>query len=554
MIGLFTGILLFGAAGTALAAFVVAHRRLVSQLASRFRALPRAQQTLLVFAVGAFVAWAGTKPEGEIIELSNNRIIESVEAAGENFNAKNAKGNNAKSAKTVGSRNAPQKAQLSEGRLRSNGEAARKSPLPRDRDGLEGLVGRDVLGAPQDGISHGVTEARSGSGFLDRINRIDRIRTSSLRASRALARRSAIASGDLPSETLRVSTAHVAPCENAILAADETSLSNPVNLVNPVERNDLLLVRVGTNEVFDFSAPDGATVAEKWRRRGASKDYLRLNFTDWSFPFGGESFSNLVVFAGGRVRLSHDAALRPFAANLGIVPEANWTLLDRINRIDRIDSVGEGSQSSVGRDVLGAPQDEIPSQFWHLLTPSNTLVLTWQNALLNRETANPVSFQAELFPSGNVVFRYDLARIGDDGLLTNVVVGVKGREGLERRQGLEDGDERSRLEVEVENGTVNLLSPPSASTSTSLLFSVPRGQTTPLYLRADATLSVSYSSDDFAFGSLPDLAASRLVGRINFPNVTATTPCFHDYVARQKEVTLPVGADADANKFGLWRF
>ena len=76
----------------------------------------------------------------------------------------------------------------------------------------------------------------------------------------------------------------------------------------------------------------------------------------------------------------------------------------------------------------------------------------------------------------------------------------------------------------------------------------------PLYLHADATLSVSFSSDDFAFGSLPDLAASRLVGRINFPNVTATTPCFHDYVARRTEVTLPVGADADANKFGLWRF
>ena len=524
-----------------------------------------------------------------------------------------------------------------------------------------------------------------------------------------------------------------------------------VNLLSPPQAStstSLPLVRVGTNEVFDFSAPDGATVAEKWRRRGASEDYLRLNFSKWSFPFGGESFSNLVVFAGGRVRLSRDAALCPFAANLGIVPEANWTLLDRINRIDRIDSVGEGSQSSVGRDVLGAPQDEIPSLFWHLLTPSNTLALTWQNALLNRETANPVSFQAELFPSGNVVFRYDLARISDEGLLTNVVVGVRGREGLERRQGLEDGDERSRLEVEVENGTVNLLSPPSASTSTflsrslsslsfktandlrcdearaafdatlgnldplafppgstntvwehyvyagttngafalpssttsaavlrvavsgsgrgelvvgdravplagqgetpaalnteeteegrhgeegvgvldrinridriektgavvlsaltnsnpvnpvnpveknavtefsasprlsdlrvdapqatneclsnlsppqaststSLILPVPRGQTTPLYLRADATLAVSFSSDDFAFGSLPDLAASRLVGRINFPNVTATTPCFHDYVARQKEVTLPVGADADANKFGLWRF
>ena len=92
----------------------------------------RLRKALSLAALAALVSWAGTKPEGEIIELSNNRIIESVEAAGGDFNAKNAKGNNAKSAKTVGSRNAPQKAQLSEGRLRSNGEAARKSPLPRD--------------------------------------------------------------------------------------------------------------------------------------------------------------------------------------------------------------------------------------------------------------------------------------------------------------------------------------------------------------------------------------------------------------------------------------
>ena len=79
-----------------------------------------------------------------------------------------------------------------------------------------------------------------------------------------------------------------------------------------------------------------------------------------------------------------------------------------------------------------------------------------------------------------------------------------------------------------------------------LLLPVPRGQTVPLYLRASGTLAVSFSSADFAFGRLPDLAAHRPTGRINFPNVSATVPCFHDYRARQREVTLPVGADAAA--------
>ena len=74
--------------------------------------------------------------------------------------------------------------------------------------------------------------------------------------------------------------------------------------------------------------------------------------------------------------------------------------------------------------------------------------------------------------------------------------------------------------------------------------SVPRGMTCPVYLRGDGTLSVSYDSDDFAFGELPDLSGRRFKGWINFPFVNATVPCIHDYTARQKEVSLPVGSGA----------
>lgn len=47
--------------------------------------------------------------------------------------------------------------------------------------------------------------------------------------------------------------------------------------------------------------------------------------------------------------------------------------------------------------------------------------------------------------------------------------------------------------------------------------SVPRGMTCPVYLRGDGTLSVSYDSDDFAFGELPDLSGRHFKGWINFP-------------------------------------
>ncbi|MBO7685052.1 MAG: hypothetical protein J6V72_01630, partial [Kiritimatiellae bacterium] len=56
-----------------------------------------------------------------------------------------------------------------------------------------------------------------------------------------------------------------------------------------------------------------------------------------------------------------------------------------------------------------------PSQFWHYVTPSNTLQLTWQGALLGLDTNTPVSVQAEIWPDGRFAYRYDLSRCGGRG-------------------------------------------------------------------------------------------------------------------------------------------
>lgn len=55
------------------------------------------------------------------------------------------------------------------------------------------------------------------------------------------------------------------------------------------------------------------------------------------------------------------------------------------------------------------------------VTPSNTLQLTWQNALLGRDAASPVSFQMEVWPSGRFAYRRDLSRLGA-GEATNILV------------------------------------------------------------------------------------------------------------------------------------
>ena len=48
-----------------------------------------------------------------------------------------------------------------------------------------------------------------------------------------------------------------------------------------------------------------------------------------------------------------------------------------------------------------------PSRFWHDSLPGGGMVLTWENALVDRLPGRPVSLQVELRPSGDCAFRYD---------------------------------------------------------------------------------------------------------------------------------------------------
>ncbi|MBR2939792.1 MAG: hypothetical protein IKC14_00620, partial [Kiritimatiellae bacterium] len=146
-----------------------------------------------------------------------------------------------------------------------------------------------------------------------------------------------------------------------------------------------------TNETCSFAMPAGAEEARRWRIRGASSDWIAFDAGGWTFPIGTNSASAFCVDSSGRVDAFAGAvcgqplaSFLPVNAPIGVVPEANWPLL---------------------------PESARPSRFWHHLTPSNTLQFTWENALLGRAAANPVSFQVELSGSGAFVYRYDLTRV-----------------------------------------------------------------------------------------------------------------------------------------------
>ena len=162
-----------------------------------------------------------------------------------------------------------------------------------------------------------------------------------------------------------------------------------------------VLAHVDPSAGFDFAPPDGITPVAGWLLRGAADDVSP-----------GPSFGPLsdapAVFAGGRVQdrvRCPSAVYAPLGASLGVVPEANWGLVAGTN---------------------------VQSMVWCGTTASNSLVVTWRDVLLGRDTSLPVSVQAELFDDGNFAYRYDLRNVKcriDSGeleveALSNVVVGA----------------------------------------------------------------------------------------------------------------------------------
>ena len=139
---------------------------------------------------------------------------------------------------------------------------------------------------------------------------------------------------------------------------------------------------VKTNEHWRFDPPEGATVVEKWRRRGAANERVEMV----------ERVERVEIDTFGRVwTLGREFTL--LGRQVGMVPEARW--------------------ANLGFESLA----------WWTATASNSTVVCWQNALLDRDTNTPVSVQAEFFSDGRFAFRYDLSAIGADA--SNIVAQVR---------------------------------------------------------------------------------------------------------------------------------
>jgi len=196
---------------------------------------------------------------------------------------------------------------------------------------------------------------------------------------------------------------------------DEWSDFTPITSTNTTRtlegddfRRGFVLSRVGTGEVFTFAAPAGANVCADWRAFGAAEDWIyesvkcKVESVKWRMENGEQGIDDktmLRIHSDGWMEVKDGPVFSPFKTMLGIVPEANW------------------------QQILHFTPYTLHSQFWHFVTPSNTLQLTWQNVLLGRLTNTPVSVQMEVWPSGRFTYRYDLSRL-DVEEVTNVLVGA----------------------------------------------------------------------------------------------------------------------------------
>ena len=179
-------------------------------------------------------------------------------------------------------------------------------------------------------------------------------------------------------------------------------------------RRGFVMSRVGTGEAFDFSAPAGATVCSDWRAFGAATDWIYVALTNWAFQVATNDVDRMRIYAFGKIepqimeaggQIATNYWFAPFMASLGIAPEANWHLIASTEPTNNY------------------PLTTNNSLLWHYVTPSNTLQITWQNALLDRDTDTPLSFQIEFRADGQFTYRYDLSRLNVDAV-TNVLAGA----------------------------------------------------------------------------------------------------------------------------------
>jgi hypothetical protein len=292
--------------------------------------------------------------------------------------------------------------------------------------------------------------------------------------------------------------------------------------------------RIGTNETHNFYPPSGSTIVSDWRAFGAATDWIYVAFTNWAFQVATNDVERLRVYAFGKIEplireadnsIATNYWFAPFMASLGVVPQANWNWL-------------------AGSDT--------PSQVWYAVTPWNSLLITWQNAILDRDTDKPLSFQIEFKTDGQFIYRYDLSRLNAD-TVTNLLAGASFAGSEWTTNSIPTNVTSMAFYPLSEKDAYNQDPDNDGLLTSDELFIYnpdPHRRDTDydgltdyeeIFVYKPYGLDVAIDSDDFLIGEMPTWY--RAHGWLAFPNTNATVACIHDLQAKGRMVTLVHGVE-----------
>jgi hypothetical protein len=161
-----------------------------------------------------------------------------------------------------------------------------------------------------------------------------------------------------------------------------------------------LLTRTLTNSAW-LAVPSNAVAHAPWGRYGLAEDTFWLPATNWAFVLGTNAVEGAHVSSSGT--LSFDPATPKGSPRAAAMPDG-----DTVSFLSPL----QGSLGTV------PPQ----GRFWHAVTTSNSVLMTWQDLYAGRDPDSPVTFQAELFWNGDFTYRYAFANAL---ALTNFVIGAQ---------------------------------------------------------------------------------------------------------------------------------
>ena len=184
--------------------------------------------------------------------------------------------------------------------------------------------------------------------------------------------------------------------EEGLRSIGEAVAALCTNVFNAAERQTGYAVsEAHTNEIHNLAMPDSAQLVDRIARRGAHDDgfWLYDACTNRLAREGLEVENPVWIHTDGTV------TVRSPAPGVPIEEVALCTTYSNI-------TVYAPLQGSYGFLPASRWPDFNVSRIWTAVTDRRTRVVTWEGARLNRDMAQPVSFQAEFSPEGKVTYRY----------------------------------------------------------------------------------------------------------------------------------------------------